>query len=96
MCIRDRHKGKYLLVIEGAIPTKDGGIYCKIGGKTAIELAKECAADAAAVIAIGSCASWGGMPVSYTHLRWSTQSIFRTQPPPTAIFGSFSRSTAPR
>lgn len=54
--------GKYVLVIEGAIPTKDGGIYCKIGGKTAIELAKECAKDAAAVIAIGSCASWGGMP----------------------------------
>ncbi|MBF0304049.1 MAG: hydrogenase small subunit [Alphaproteobacteria bacterium] len=57
-----KHKGKYLLVVEGAIPTKDGGIYCKIGGKTALELLKECAADAAAVVAIGSCASWGGMP----------------------------------
>ena len=34
----------------------------KIGGQTAIDLTKECAADAAAVIAIGSCASWGGMP----------------------------------
>jgi hydrogenase small subunit len=56
------HKGKYILVVEGAIPTKDNGIYCKIGGQTAIELLKECAADAAAVIAIGSCASWGGMP----------------------------------
>lgn len=56
------NKGKYLLVIEGAIPTKDDGIYCKVGGQTAIELTKECAADAAAVIAIGSCASWGGMP----------------------------------
>jgi len=58
----EQNKGKYLLVVEGAIPTKDNGIYCKIGGKTAIELVKECAADAAAVIAIGSCASWGGMP----------------------------------
>jgi hydrogenase small subunit len=56
------NKGKYILVVEGAIPTKDNGIYCKIGGKTAIELVKACAADAAAVIAIGSCASWGGMP----------------------------------
>ncbi len=56
------NKGKYVLVIEGAIPSKENGIYCKIGGKTAIELTKECAADAAAVIAIGSCASWGGMP----------------------------------
>ena len=56
------HKGQYILVVEGAIPTRDGGIYCKIGGKTAIDLLKECATDAAAVIAIGSCASWGGMP----------------------------------
>ena len=56
------HKGQYVLVVEGAIPTRDGGIYCKIGGKTAIDLLKECATDAAAVIAIGSCASWGGMP----------------------------------
>lgn len=56
------NKGKYLLVVEGAIPVKDGGIYCKIGGQTALDMLKECAADAAAVVAIGSCASWGGMP----------------------------------
>jgi hydrogenase small subunit len=56
------NKGKYLLVVEGAIPTKDNGIYCKIGGQTAIDMLKECAADAAAVVAIGSCSSWGGMP----------------------------------
>lgn len=58
------HKGKYLLVVEGAIPTKDDGIYCKVGGQTALAMLKECAADAAAVIAIGSCASWGGMPAT--------------------------------
>lgn len=56
------NKGKYILVVEGAIPTKELGVYCKIGGKTAIDILKECAADALAVIAIGSCASWGGMP----------------------------------
>jgi hydrogenase small subunit len=56
------NKGKYILVVEGAIPQKEKGIYCKIGGQTAIDMLKECAADAAAVIAIGSCASWGGMP----------------------------------
>jgi hydrogenase small subunit len=56
------NKGKYILVVEGAIPTKQNGIYCKVGGHTAIDITKECAADAAAVIAIGSCASWGGMP----------------------------------
>ena len=56
------NKGKYVLVVEGAIPTRDNGIYCKVGGHTAVDIVKECAADAAAVIAIGSCASWGGMP----------------------------------
>jgi hydrogenase small subunit len=58
----EANKGKYILVVEGAIPTGENGNFCKIGGKTAIEIVKECAKDAAAVIAIGSCASWGGMP----------------------------------
>jgi hydrogenase small subunit len=57
-----RNKGKYLLVVEGAIPMKDNGIYCKIGGQTSLELTREVASGAAAVIALGSCASWGGMP----------------------------------
>ncbi len=56
------NKGKYILVVEGAIPSRENGVFCKIGGQTAIEMVTECAADAAAVIAIGSCASWGGMP----------------------------------
>ncbi|HET7460232.1 MAG TPA: hydrogenase small subunit [Longimicrobium sp.] len=56
--------GKYVLVVEGAIPTRDGGIYCKVGGKTAQASLEECAANAGAIIAIGSCASWGGIPSS--------------------------------
>ncbi len=56
------NKGKYVLVVEGAIPEKDNGIYCRVGGKTAVETVKKYAADAAAIIAIGSCASWGGLP----------------------------------
>lgn len=55
------NKGKYVLVVEGAIPVKDNGIYCKVAGHTAVDIVRECAADAAAVIAIGSCASWGGV-----------------------------------
>jgi len=56
--------GKYILVVEGAIPTKDGGIYCKIGGRTALDLVQEAAAHAGAIIAIGSCASFGGIPAA--------------------------------
>lgn len=29
--------GTYILVVEGGIPTKDNGIYCKVGGKTAVD-----------------------------------------------------------
>ena len=30
-----KYKGQYICVVEGAVSTKDGGIYCKIGGRTA-------------------------------------------------------------
>ncbi|HLN92528.1 MAG TPA: hypothetical protein VK389_01590, partial [Thermoanaerobaculia bacterium] len=30
--------GKYICVIEGAIPTKENGIYCMIGDRTALEI----------------------------------------------------------
>lgn len=54
--------GKYICVVEGAIPTKDKGIYCKIGGRTAVDILEEVGDNAGAIIAIGSCASWGGIP----------------------------------
>ena len=57
--------GKFVLVIEGSIPTKDNGIYCKIAGKTFVSLVEETAAKAGAIIAIGSCAAWGGIPSAY-------------------------------
>jgi hydrogenase small subunit len=60
----EENKGKFVLVVEGAIPVKDGGIYCKIGGRTMLEILKATAPLAAAVVAIGSCAAWGGIPSS--------------------------------
>ena len=54
--------GKYICIVEGAIPTKDNGIYCKIAGRTAMDLLADVGGNAGAVIAIGSCASWGGIP----------------------------------
>jgi hydrogenase small subunit len=53
--------GKYVLVVEGAIPAKDAGIYCKVAGRTAVEMLTDTARSAAAVIALGSCASFGGI-----------------------------------
>ena len=59
-----RNAGAYVLVVEGSIPRREGGIYCKIGGRTAVEVLEETAAGAAAVIAMGSCASFGGISAS--------------------------------
>lgn len=58
----EENKGKFILVTEGSIPVKDGGIYCKIAGQPVLDILKETAPKAAAVIAIGSCATWGGVP----------------------------------
>lgn len=57
-----KNAGKYVCVIEGAIPTKDNGIYCMIGGRTALDIVNDVASQAGAIVAIGSCASWGGLP----------------------------------
>jgi hydrogenase small subunit len=54
-------KGKYLVIVEGAIPMAEDGIYCAIGGRTAIDLAREVCGNAAATIAVGACAFDGGL-----------------------------------
>jgi hydrogenase small subunit len=54
--------GGHIVIVEGSIPLKDEGIYCCIGGKTAIDILEESTANAAAVIAVGSCATFGGLP----------------------------------
>jgi len=55
------HAGEFIAVVEGAIPTADGGVYCTIGGKTALEIAKQVCSNAAANIAVGACAWDGGL-----------------------------------
>ncbi len=57
--------GKYVLVVEGATPTNDGGIYCKVGGRPFIDIVRETGEAAGAIIAIGSCATWGGIQSAY-------------------------------
>ncbi len=60
--VMEKLPGKFVLVVEGAIPTKDNGIYCTIAGRTAVDTLNAVAAKAGAIISIGSCASWGGVP----------------------------------
>jgi len=55
----EKHHGEYLMLVEGSVPTADGGVYCCIGGRTALDILTEAAAGAKAIVAWGSCASNG-------------------------------------
>ncbi|MFI5399927.1 MAG: hydrogenase small subunit [SAR324 cluster bacterium] len=54
-----KFKGQYLMMVEGSVPTADGGVYCTIGGRTALDIVTEAAKGAKAIVAWGNCASAG-------------------------------------
>ena len=41
-----RYKGKYVLVVDGSIPLKDGGVYCMVAGEPIVDHIRRAAADA--------------------------------------------------
>ncbi|WP_353661411.1 hydrogenase small subunit [Hydrogenimonas sp. SS33] len=59
-------KGKYLCVVEGSVPIGAGKEWCTIGAKaeTFEEHLLKVAGDAAAVVAVGTCATFGGVPAA--------------------------------
>ena len=57
----ERNDGRFILVVEGSVPTADNGNFCKVAGQTPQQMLQKIAPHAAAAIAIGSCASWGGV-----------------------------------
>lgn len=58
------YAGQFLCFVEGAIPTANGGIYGTIGGKTMLQIAREVLPKAGAVICVGTCAAYGGLPAA--------------------------------
>lgn len=55
----ENYPGEYVLCVEGSVPTAEDGVYCCIGGRSALDILQETAAGAKAVIAWGSCACNG-------------------------------------
>ncbi|MDR2161296.1 MAG: hydrogenase small subunit [Desulfovibrio sp.] len=51
----------YICIVEGGIPTADNGIYGKVANRTMLSINKEVLPGAKAVIAYGTCASYGGI-----------------------------------
>jgi hydrogenase small subunit len=59
------NKGEYLLAIDGSVPLKDGGVYSLTGGRSNASMLEEFAGDAKAILAIGTCAAYGGIPKAH-------------------------------
>lgn len=62
-------KGSYILVVEGAIPTAEGGAYGSIGERSGKHLTvqqsvEELGKNAMLAIALGTCAAYGGIPAA--------------------------------
>ena len=62
-------KGGFVLIAEGAFSTKDDGLYCQIGeregkGITGLEHLVHLGSNAMAVIALGTCACFAGIPAA--------------------------------
>jgi len=66
---REEWKGRYVLIVEGAIPTRDGGMMGTLGeeGHSPVPMTdhmRKLAPDAMAILALGTCAAYGGIPAS--------------------------------
>lgn len=62
-------KGKYVFVVEGSTPLEENGLFCQVGeregqGIVFKEWVEKVAKDALAVVAIGACATYGGIPAA--------------------------------
>lgn len=62
----EHFKGQYLLFVEGSIPMGMNGNYGTIGpsGETFHDHLQRIAKDCAAVVAVGTCATFGGVPAA--------------------------------
>ena len=52
--------GNYLLIVDGSIPVENPAYSC-IAGISNLDMLKETAAGAAAIVSVGSCAAYGGV-----------------------------------
>jgi len=75
--VAKEYKGKFSLVVEGAIPLAADGKYCMVGELnnkeiTMVDLTKEMGAMAGSVLAIGTCATYGGIPAAKGNVTGAT------------------------
>lgn len=62
--VMQAYAGRFLLVVDGSIPTALQGACSTIAGVDNLSLLARCAEAAEAVMAVGSCAAFGGLPAA--------------------------------
>ncbi|MEJ2199944.1 MAG: hydrogenase small subunit [Desulfuromonadaceae bacterium] len=60
----EQYTGQYIAIIEGSIPLGEDGVYCTVGGESAVATLKKVVGNAKATIAVGSCAAFGNIPAA--------------------------------
>lgn len=60
-----KHRGNYILMVEGGIPTVEHFLTIGAEGRTGAQTCREAAEGAAAIFAIGTCSSFGGVQAAY-------------------------------
>jgi hydrogenase small subunit len=59
--VLERYPGRIVLVVDGSVPTALDGACCTIAGADSLSLLRRCLAASESVVAVGSCASHGGI-----------------------------------
>ncbi|MCX5781060.1 MAG: hydrogenase small subunit [Firmicutes bacterium] len=67
--VAQQYPGKFILVVEGSVQTKDNGNYCIIGDKdgkplTMLQAVKDIGSQAQAILSVGTCSAFGGLPAA--------------------------------
>jgi hydrogenase small subunit len=56
--------GEYIAIVDGSIPLGANGAYSTSGGVSNLDTLHQVAEGAAAIVAVGTCAAYGGLPVA--------------------------------
>jgi hydrogenase small subunit len=69
----EKKAGKFILIVEGAVPTAENGLYGRFGEDekgdlTILSWIKRLGAAAKTVVAVGTCAAFGGIPAAEPNL----------------------------
>lgn len=60
----DANRGRYVLIVDGSIPTGEREFWSAVAGESNLATLRDAVLDAGVVIALGTCATFGGIPAA--------------------------------